>query len=442
MTDKPTVTNDSAFQFNHARHLAALDLRPQHVPDFQRLVKDLRFGSRFQLLICEYSNATYRDALIERLDAVLTGEGLAPAQLRLTPETHPDFAAAEADLRQLAAQHPAIHVLGGESWFDDTRWQTFNVRREAVARDVPARLLLWLRSEPLGRLARLAPDLWAWRAGVFSFTVEDAPVPTDITPQRGPIDTRSLAERSQRIATLRAYLDSEPPPPDDIRLPLLDEMAELYRSLGKLEESLRIREQEELPAFEKLGDLRSAAVTRGQIADILVARGELDTALRIHEQEVLPVFEKLGNLREAAVTRSKIADILRVRGELDTALRILEQEVLPVFEKLGDVHSATVARGKIANILQARGELDAALRIREQEVLPVYEKLGDLRSAAVARSKIADILQSRGELAAALRLHEQEVLPVLEKLGDRISADKIKERISTLKALLAAPPQG
>ncbi len=53
------------------------------------------------------------------------------------------------------------------------------------------------------------------------------------------------------------------------------------------------------------------AVTQGKIADILQARGELDAALRIYREEELPVFERRGDVRLRAVAQSKIADILQ-----------------------------------------------------------------------------------------------------------------------------------
>ena len=69
---------------------------------------------------------------------------------------------------------------------------------------------------------------------------------------------------------------------------------------GELDEALRIRREEELPVYERLGDVRSRAVTLGQIADMLQARGELDEALRIRREEELPVYERLGDVRERA----------------------------------------------------------------------------------------------------------------------------------------------
>jgi len=43
----------------------------------------------------------------------------------------------------------------------------------------------------------------------------------------------------------------------------------------------------------------------GQIADILQARGEVDEALRIRREEELPVYERLGDVRSRAVTMAR-----------------------------------------------------------------------------------------------------------------------------------------
>jgi hypothetical protein len=63
--------------------------------------------------------------------------------------------------------------------------------------------------------------------------------------------------------------------------------------------------------------VRSKAVTQGQIADILQARGQLDEALRIRTEEQLPVYERLGDVRSVLVCRAKIAITLLVRNRAD-----------------------------------------------------------------------------------------------------------------------------
>jgi tetratricopeptide (TPR) repeat protein len=129
---------------------------------------------------------------------------------------------------------------------------------------------------------------------------------------------------------------------------------------------------------------------------LLQARGRLDEALKIRNEEELPVYERLGDVFERAVTMGKIADVLKARGQLGEALKIRNEEQLPVYERLGEVRSRAVTMGKIADILQARGQLDEALKILQGDVLPVYGRLGDAREPLIGRSNVAIMLLQRG----------------------------------------------
>ncbi|HYI00784.1 metallophosphoesterase [Hyalangium sp.] len=140
---------------------------------------------------------------------------------------------------------------------------------------------------------------------------------------------------------------------------------------------------------------REAALAAGLRADILQARGQLDEALRIRQQEQLPVFERLGDVRSRAVTLGQVADILQDRGQLDEALRIRQEEELPVYERLGDVRSRAVTLFKVARIFQAQGKLDEALGMLQQQVLPVFERLGAARERETTQREIADLLRAR-----------------------------------------------
>jgi phosphopentomutase len=183
--------------------------------------------------------------------------------------------------------------------------------------------------------------------------------------------------------------------------------------------------------LERLGDVRSRAVTMGKIADILQARGQLDEALKIRNEEQLPVYERLGDVHSRAVTMGKIADILQARGQLDKALKIRNEEELPVYERLGDMRSHAVTMGQIADILHARGQLDEALKILEEQ-LPVYERLGDVRSRAVTMGKIAEILQASGQLDEALTMHSGRLV-VAEAMADIDSVAHIKFNCATIR---------
>lgn len=181
--------------------------------------------------------------------------------------------------------------------------------------------------------------------------------------------------------------------------------ADILQARGQLDDALNIRQKEQLPVYEKLGNVREKAVTMGKIADILEMRGQLDDALNIRQKEQLPIYEKLDDAREKAVVMGNIADILRVRGRLDDALKMLT-DTLPVYEKLDDVREKAITMGRIANVLQARGQLDETLTIRENHELPVYEKLGDVRLLLVGRTNLAMLLWQMDAAANAARVQE------------------------------------
>lgn len=408
------------FQFDYRRYTAALDLKPEHQNDFQRLLKSLRFATRFQLLFARIGTTPYRDALLGKLDEMLTETGRTVHRLDLSDRrTFPDFAALEAVLNGIGRDAAIIHLLNGDAWLQNKNLVALNVRRNALAEHLDAALLWWLYLDGIDRVARLAPDAWSWRNGVFDFddsaALQFAASLAKETTTSAPPSGLTLAQRSQRLAVLRQQLTQEMP--DDFRMGLLVEQADLLNSLGLLDEAEQVLREQALPLAEKLGDARSKANTQSRLADILCAHGELDQALYRHTHEALPIYERLGDVRGKAITQGKIADILFVRGELDQALA-LHQQRLPAFERLGDIRSKAVTQGNIADIYFARGEFDQALRIRTHDELPIYEHLGDVRSTALTQGKIADIHFARGEFDQALRIITHDEFPIYERLGD------------------------
>jgi len=66
-----------------------------------------------------------------------------------------------------------LYVLGLPEWpaVSDSRWlPSLNQRRDAFAADSPIPLVFWLPDHLIKQLALKAPDMWAWRAGVFDFS--------------------------------------------------------------------------------------------------------------------------------------------------------------------------------------------------------------------------------------------------------------------------------
>ncbi len=431
-----TQFHDEQMNFDYWRHTAAIDLLPQHLEDFQRLVKLLKSSPSFQLLFARINDLTYRDLLISKLVEMPESEGRQVHKIDLGDEgKFPDFAALESWLETHGKSRAVIHLLNASVWLQGKNLEALNLRRNALAEKLDSTLIWWLSGSAVQRVAQQAPDAWSWRGGVFDF-LDNEPqrlmsIPLEVNAPS--IGNLSLADCSKRLAVLNQQLNEDTEIPDDFRLNLLLEQSDLLESIGKWNEAEQELRDKALPLAEKMSDLRSVALVHGKIADFMQLRGEFEAALNILEQQVLPVYEKLGDLRKTAITRGHIADILEVRGELEEAMRIHEKEELPVYQKLGDNPHAAVAAGKMADILHKQGESDKALKIY-QGLLPIFEGLGNARNVALSHSKIAAILVTRGELDEALRILEQQVLPVYQKLGDLHGAAITRLKIARIMA--------
>ncbi len=411
------------FYFDYQRHLAARDLLPQHQEDFQRLVKLLSHAPGFQLFFARVADPGYRDVLIAKLGELMALQGRPVCLADLGDERRfPDFQALEAWLEENEQRSSLIHLINGSAWLQGSRLESLNLRRNALAEKLEAALLWWLSVPAIEHLAQQAPDAWSWRSGVFDFIDPGAQLPSRPEEWIQPPSSLNLPQRSQRLAVLNRQLAAEfaTEIPDEFRLNLLLERADLLESLGLWAEAEQGLRQEALPLAERLGDVRSKAVTMGQIADILQAHGQLDEALRIRQEEELPVYERLGDVREKAVSMAKIASMLRLRGQLDEALSLLKEEVLPAFGQLGVLREKTLTMGKIADILQARGQLDEALALHE-DCLPIAQRLGDIEVIAFLKYSRARIGLERGD-------HQRGGLP--EIYADLAAAHAIGVKLS------------
>jgi tetratricopeptide (TPR) repeat protein len=244
--------------------------------------------------------------------------------------------------------------------------QRLNERRNQVAAAAPAPLVLLLGPALARSLPFLAPDLWSVRS--VDVALGEAPAMPGVEGVEVALAPWVLAgdEPSAVRAELEDLGDPEGPHAARARLSLLGRLARALRQRGELAAAERVINDEWIPSAEALGDEGEVAEARVELASILVTRGEWDAAQRLLGQ-ARATFERLGDVRSRAVTLGKVADILADRGDLDEALRIRREEELPVYERLGDVRSRAITLGQVADILAARGDLDEALRIRREE---------------------------------------------------------------------------
>ena len=286
-----------------------------------------------------------------------------------------------------------LQLSGLEHWPEglDNLLGRLNLRREALAERCRRPVLVWTLSTQVNAIITRAADLWAWRAGIFEFALPKGPPPGQVlaySPFYSLAD-EEVDKRRKRIERLDGYLAK--------RSAMLASDIDLLCELG----ALRLL-------------LRNVAG-----AEAAYARDELEEALRIRTEVQLPVFERLGDLRSTAITHGQIATIWRFRGQLDEALRWCVDKELPLCEQLGDRHCKAVALGRRADILQDRGQLEKALDIRRDAQLPLCQELGNVRAEGVVQGQIADILDQLGRTREALGLRASIGCPIDEAVFER-----------------------
>jgi tetratricopeptide (TPR) repeat protein len=454
-----------------------------HSGDFLRLARLLVWQRHFNFIFAAVDNPQYRDELIHRLTPSTQNDESTSVSTRFEVVNVSEQASIRSTDDPLILIHHCVaaHKIGAtrlhlcfelDQNMPPLWWQQVNLLRERIADAFPQTFIFWMSDSQITLAASQAPDLWNWRSAVFNFTAQI--LEKDNKPQLNAAEFTSIANVNAADADLRlqeieaylvqnsaassAYLQLEAAEilerlgewdkalryaeaavrkfdhddNDMFKAVTKGKIADIFQARGRLDEALAIRQNDELPVYQQLGDVREAAVTKGKIADIFQARGRLDEALAIRQNEQLPIFEQLGDVRSAAVTKGKIADIFEARGRLDEALAIRQYDELPVYEQLGDVRSAAVTKGKIADIFQARGRLDEALAIRQNDELPVYQQLGDVREAAVAKTKIADIYAAQNRMTEALAIWRNDVLPIFKAMGYINEVQAIEARIASV----------
>jgi tetratricopeptide (TPR) repeat protein len=409
---------------------AAANLPPAFFDDFRRLARELQANQgRWGLFMLQYEHTDARKQVSEAIQTLVKRA----AVVHVDAVAHSDWMRLEAVLAEAAKSADVILLQDLDAWLDShpdpsvaaRRMRAWNIRRDGFAKDVPVPVLCWLRPLTMKTLATTAPDLWSWRASVNRFVGAEegdmAPMALPMTEHHVNFDNRTVAQRTKRIHDIQQYF-AENPTPTDVDLPLrgslLEELAALLKSIGELDEALRIYREALFPLYRQLGDDLGKMSVRGDIAGVLQERGEFDEALHICRDELLPAFQRLGDERIKARILGEIVNILTVRGEFDEALRICEEEVIPLYKQLDDSRWQAITFGQIANLFKMRGEFDEVMRINKDVLLPMFQQSGELRAAAVAKGNIAEVLYLRREFDEALRLYREDVLPVFQKLGD------------------------
>ncbi len=333
--------------------------------------------------------------------------------------------------------------------------QDLNFVRDDFVKSVPYPLLFCLPDYAITRLARYAPDFWAWKSGLFRFQTVPATQTyalsqtLDSDQIRGSLD---LAEKQERIDLLQRLLMEYQPSGHERTvnlktvLNILKELGILYRSLGDVvkaekmfqralaqitdePELLSIKAsvlheqgflyarkgrfeeantlyQQSLEIEERIGDMHGKAATLHQMANIYFDQGQIEKAIVLYQQSI-EIEEHIGDAQGKATTLHNLAVIYADQGQVEKAIALYQQS-LGLHESIGDMHGKAATLHQMANIYAKQGQIEESIALCQQS-LELNIQIGNMWGKAATLHQMASIYANQGKVEESMALCQQSL---------------------------------
>ncbi|MBN1290385.1 MAG: tetratricopeptide repeat protein, partial [Candidatus Latescibacteria bacterium] len=186
---------------------ASYVLNEQQENELRRLVKMIKRPKKFNLIFVEYNDQALRRYIIQETEKL---KYQTSATLDLSPESLPNVALFEENLRHLAEDYSIIHVYNLESHTDEDDFLLFlheiNFHRERIANSTPANIIFWVLEYQIKQFITQAPDFWSWNSAAIRFHSEKISEGLEPIPEDHAIAELNMPETRHRIQSLIDFL--------------------------------------------------------------------------------------------------------------------------------------------------------------------------------------------------------------------------------------------
>ena len=393
---------------------------PAFGAELGRLARAVGHGPDFQILIVEAVADKARRMAREAIDHAAKERGLRVAEVCWDP-------AADADgLEQLivAAVTDAdlIHLSGAPNWLTSQQWQGLNIRRDRLAESARARLVWWLHPQNVAEMATQAPDLWAWRGGVYSFLDVASPSVSPLTsfdfPHEAWVNRADPGPRRKRIREIRTWLEGAPQP--ELVYEVAREWGDLALSLGEFDEARHAYRDIALPAARLHHTSREVLAMKDALATVATEAGDFGCAIEILKDAAEESGRLLGaDHPDALSSRNNLAIAYRAAGRLNDAIPLHEETLKAQEQLLEPNHPDTlITRNNLASAYRAAGRLNDAIPLHEENFKARTQLLGPNHPHTLtSRNNLASAYYAAGRINDAIPLFEENLTAQTQILG-------------------------
>ena len=393
---------------------------PASGAELGRLARAVGHGPDFQILIVEAVADEATRMTREAIDHAAEERGLRVAEVCWDPAA--DAEGLEQLIVAAVTDADLIHLSGAPKWLTPERWQGLNIRRDRLAESARARLVWWLHPRNVAEMATQAPDLWAWRGGVYSFLDVAVPGVSPLTSFDFPHETRvnraDPEPRRKRIREIRTWLEGTPQP--ELVYEVAREWGDLALSLGEFDEARHAYRDIALPAARLHHTAREALAIKQALATVATEAGDFGGAIEILKDAAEESGRILGAAHPDTLrSRNNLANAYRAAGRLNDATPLHEETLKALTRILGPDHPDTLnSRNNLATAYRAADRPNDAIPLHEENLTALTQLLGPNHpNTLTSRNNLALAYQDAGRLNDATPLFEENLTAQTQILG-------------------------
>ncbi|MBE9201145.1 MULTISPECIES: tetratricopeptide repeat protein [unclassified Nodularia (in: cyanobacteria)] len=320
--------------------------------------------------------------------------------------------------------------------------QDLNFVRDSYRQSVPHPLLFILPDYAISRLAKFAPDFWAWKSGLFRFKT------TELTRNRAIANTLNAdtniarlptPEQQERIDLLHSLLMEYNPTGEIPSLEHLRNCCNILNELGKAYLSQRkpIQAREYLDkaweSTKKFPDYSLQIEVINQLGKSYEQQRQFESANSYH-QKALDIAKKLGNRRAVADSLFYLGNVSLHMRQFPQA-RDYYQQALEIYLEFGASEALpSEARYSCAGIYHNLGYVAQELREYDQ-ARDYYQQALEITIEFGARYECASTYHQLGRVAQELREYDQarnyyqQALEIYLEFGARYNCARIYHQL-------------
>ena len=299
-----------------------------------------------------------------------------------------------------------------------------NFIRDDLRATVPHPILFFLPDYALTRMAKYAPDFWAWNRKVFYFkTVKktlDLAINKTIYSDRS-INSLEILEKQERISLLLSLLSEyrlTDKQESKQNLPTLiniyTQLSIAYHTIGEYRKSIKYSQQSLITA-KQIGDRHGVASSLNNLGNAYNSLGEYQRAIDFH-QKSLKIKREIGDRHGVASSLNNLGNAYNCLGEYQRAIDF-HQKSLKIKREIGDRNGEANSLNNLGNAYDSQREYQQAINYLQQS-LKIFQQVGDRNGEANSLNNLGNAYDSLGKHQWAINYCQQS-LKIFQQIGDR-----------------------